>query len=354
MAKSIKLTLEQKRQAEQEFAKDPHIMNVTRKVFGDDSLDGRCKEGKAVKQFLVSKGLQPDTTKTEKVGLIELDSSQKEFLMGPSVDVGMNALEITRLVFKDEGIMPLSQKHRTVLEYLRKFRPEVVDENEILAEKRWSPPTALSRAVDLTNKWAGQSLDKTNLSNKLKGHMERLLLYLRSPRFVHFINNFKSQADRELFEGEFVRSVWDKPDLTNDELNTYVTVCTNYIRQKHIQRRMDRLNAMVNDVDTDQDMTIRFTELLKGTNEELNQCEKRIETAVNSLNGKRQERLKAHGKSNGSILALVEAFCDKEERDRIVMMASMKNKLMEDEADQLESMDDLKARVLGITKEELL
>ena len=32
----------------------------------------------------------------------------------------------------------------------------------------------------------------------------------------------------------------------------------------------------------------------------------------------------------------------------------MKNKLIEEEADRLESMDDYKARVLGISKRELL
>ena len=36
------------------------------------------------------------------------------------------------------------------------------------------------------------------------------------------------------------------------------------------------------------------------------------------------------------------------------MMAELQNKLIEEEADRLESMDDYKARVLGISKKELL
>jgi hypothetical protein len=351
---TIILTQDQENLAIAEFKKSPDIMGITRKVFGDDTLDGRCAEGKVIKKFLTKKGLNPDTTKPEKVGLIDLDVSQKAFLMGASVDIGMNALEIARLMFKDETIMPLSQKHRTTLDYLKKNRPEILDDEDILAEKKWSPPTTVGRVVELTNKWAGTSIDKVTMNNKLLARMNQLLLYLRSPRLLNFINDFKSQSDRDLFEGEFIRSVHDKPDLTNDELNAYITVCTNYIRQKHIQRRMARLNRIAADADTDKDMTIKFTELLKGTNMELNDCEKRIETALKGLNGTRTERLKAHGRQNGSILALVTAFEDKEERDRIVMMAEMENELNAEEANRLENMDELKARILGITKEEIL
>ena len=183
---------------------------------------------------------------------------------------------------------------------------------------------------------------------------EKLLFYLKSPRFVHFINQYSTIADRDLFESEFVRTVWDKPDLTNDELNLYITVCTNYVRQKHIQQRIDRLNNMLNDTDNERDITLRLTELIKATSEELNQCEKRIESLTKDLNGSRQARLKARGEQNGSIAALVEAFQEKEERDRMIMMAEMQNKLIEEEADRLESMDDYKARILGISKKEML
>ena len=55
-----------------------------------------------------------------------------------------------------------------------------------------------------------------------------------------------------------------------------------------------------------------------------------------------------------SIAALVEAFQEKEERDRMILMAEMQNKLVEDEANRLETMDEYKARILGISKKELL
>jgi septal ring factor EnvC (AmiA/AmiB activator) len=111
---------------------------------------------------------------------------------------------------------------------------------------------------------------------------------------------------------------------------------------------------MLNDTDNERDLTLRLTELIKATSEELNQCEKRIESLTKDLNGSRQARLKARGEQNGSIAALVEAFQEKEERERMIMMAEMQNKLIEDEADRLETMDEYKARILGISKKEIL
>ena len=78
---------------------------------------------------------------------------------------------------------------------------------------------------------------------------------------------------------------------------------------------------MLNDTENERDITLRLTEIIKATSDELNQCEKRIESLTKDLNGSRQARLKARGEQNGSIAALVEAFQEKEERDRMIMMA---------------------------------
>ena len=348
------LTNEQKTQITREFSRNPDLKHITQIVFQDDSLDGRSKEGRAVRSFLINNNLTFTTTLVPKVEEIDLDAEQKEFLMSRNVERGMNALEITRLTFKDREIQPLSQQHRTVMEFLRRYRPEIVDDNEMITNDKWSPPKSLSRAIKKVNDWAGQNLEEIEIQTKQKRMMEKLLFYLKSPRFVHFINQYSTVGDRDLFESEFVRTVWDKPDLTNDELNLYITVCTNYVRQKHIQQRIDKLNTMLNDTDNERDLTMRLTEIIKATSDELNQCEKRIESLTKDLNGSRQARLKAKGEQNGSIAALVEAFQEREERDRMIMMVEMQTKLIEEEADRLESMDDYKARILGISKREIL
>jgi hypothetical protein len=354
MSEIIELTPSQKAEAIRLFKVEKNLFELTKKLFQDESLDGRSKEGRALRNFLKNQNLEYGTTSHQKAQEIELTLEQKEFLMGNSVESGLKPLEIARTVFKDPSIASLSLQHRCVIDFLKKFRPEVVDENEILVGEKWTAPQSLMKVVKKINDWAGQKYDVNTLPNKQRHWCERLLYYLSSPRLYSTINSYTNQADRDLFESEFVRAVWDKPDLTNDELNLYVTICSNYVRQKHIQKRLDKLGVFLDDVNGQQDMTLRLTEILKTTSEELNSCEKRIESLSKGLNGDRQKRLEKKGEENGSIAALIEAFQDREERERIVRMAEMNNKLAADEASRLETMDEFKARVLGISKRELL
>jgi len=356
MRKTIdfQLTLEHKNRIIEEFKKNPNLMAIVRAVFEDDKLDGRSAQGLATRKFLAEQGAKPKTSQFDKVEHIELTAEQKKFMMGNNIEAGMNALEVARLVFKDLEIGPLTMKHRVVEDFLKRYRPDVVDAKTALATDTWTPPKALSRAIKKVNDFTGSNFDEVTCPTKVKRNCEKLLIYLQSPRFNQFINNYNKVGDRELFEAEFVRAIWDKPDLTIDELNNYVTVCANYIRQQHIQARLDKLNALLDDSDDERDITLRLTEIIKATSEELNQCEKRIETMTKDLNGSRSNRLKEQGQQTSNILALVQAFQDAEERGRMVMMAEMQNRLVEEEADRLESMDDFKARILGISKRELL
>lgn len=349
----FELSEDNKKDILEEFEKNPDIMTITRKVFEDETLDGRSFQGRAVKKFLSTQGKQYKTCIDIPKGKnLELTDEQKQLLLSDNIESGISALDAAKLCFKDRSIQSLSSEHRLVLDFLREFRPDITEEQPV-AEK-WIAPKALSRAIKKVNDWAGTFFEETTMPTKQKKCCEKLLLYLQSVRFRETINQFSTYSDRELFESEFVRVTWDKPDLTVDEQNLYVNLCSNYVRLKHIQKRLDKLNKILAETEGQQDMTMRLTELIKATSEELNQCEKRIESLSKDLNGSRQNRLKEKGENGGSILALVEAFQDREERGRMVLMAQLQSKLVEEEADRLESMDELKARILGISKRELL
>jgi hypothetical protein len=74
----IKLTEDQKNMILEIFEKDPNILNITKIVFKDESLDGRSKEGRAVTKFLATNGLKAKTTKREKSKKIDLTEDQLE------------------------------------------------------------------------------------------------------------------------------------------------------------------------------------------------------------------------------------------------------------------------------------
>ena len=156
--------------------------------------------------------------------------------------------------------------------------------------------------------------------------------------------------DRELFEAEFIRATWDKPDLTSDEINLYINVCVDYINLKNISSHIEKLNTMFNEVEDQQDMTVRLAEVLKSKTDEYDKCEKRMESLIKKLNGDRSERLKNKSKENATIISLVKNFQVEDERRRMVELAEMQKKLVDEEVTRLDNMDSWKARILGISK----
>jgi hypothetical protein len=184
--------------------------------------------------------------------------------------------------------------------------------------------------------------------------MEKLLTYLSSPRFVGNYDSYTSGTDKDLFEAEFVRSVWDKPDLTTDEINLYINVCMDYINLRQIDVKKNKINQMFNETEEQKDFTMRLTEVLKTISEEYNQCAQRIDKSIQKLNGERSKRVEHHQQKNASIINLVELFQDEHERKMMIQIAEMQKKIIREEADRLENMSAWKARILGISKQDAI
>ena len=111
---------------------------------------------------------------------------------------------------------------------------------------------------------------------------------------------------------------------------------------------------MFDEADEQQELTVRLSELLKTKSEEYNQCEKRQESLIQRLTGDRAKRIMQKQDNNASLLSLVESFQNEEERKLMVKMAEMQKIAIKEEASNLESMPDWKARVLGISKTDII
>jgi len=353
----VNLTEEQKQFILKTFDKTPDLNVLTQKTFKDPTIDGRSREGRAVRKFLASQGKEYNTTKSVSKKAIDLTEPQKQFLMTDQINGDMNMIQIARLVFDDPNIKPLSAQHVVVQEFIKKFRPDILDTNDIIVSEEWTPPRSLSTAIGRVNRWCKVNLptDEDKLPSKTRRNIEKLLGYLASFKLGNTINCFNRKSDRDLFESEFMRYTWDKPDLTNEELNLYMMVCSNHVRAKHIQKRLDKFNEMLMAQEgLDVQVSMATGNYLKGMSEELNACEKRIESLTSKLNGDRAKRLEKQHGSNYSLISLVDAFQNKEERDRMVKMADMQNQAVEEGAKLLESFEEHKARIFGISVEELI
>lgn len=348
----MNLTNEQKKFIEDNFHEIPDLIALTRATFKDGTIDGRSKEGRAVREYLVSKNIKYKTTKKKESKPIVLNSEQKDFIHQYAQD-GMSSYQIAQLIFPDKEIKKLSKEQRTVDQYLKAARKQEIEERR-QAKSTYDPPKNFTECINLVNKYTNSSFTEAELKAIEKKAIESVYKFLRSPRFTQIINNYGKEEDQELFEAEFIRATWDKTDLSADEVNLYVNVCVDYINLKNISSHMEKLNRMFDEADEQQELTVRLSELLKTKSEEYNQCEKRQESLIQRLAGDRAKRISQRQDQNASILSLVESFQNEEERKLMIKMAEMQKQAIEKEADNLESMNEWKSRILGISKGDVI
>ena len=348
----MKLTEEQKEWLRENHATTPDLIELTRKLFDNRDIDGRSKEGRAVRKFLIDEGFGFNTRERKKQELV-LTDEQKSFIIEYAKD-GMSAFQIASVLFPEVNMTPLSKEMLEVNAYLKEHAPDEVDPMEDSVGDRYTAPTTLLSAARKINKYTSEDLKVERLSLQDKNCIEALISFLHAPRFNSVINNYNASLDRELFEAEFIRATWDKPDLSADEVNLYINVCVDYINLKNISAHIEKLNRMFNEAEEQQDMSIRLAELLKTKSEEYNQCEKRMESLIMRLSGDRAKRIANRREENASILNLVQLFQDEEERKIMVKIADLQKQAVEEEAERFEKMPQWKARVLGISKGDIL
>jgi len=347
----MNLNEDQKHFLRENFSKTPNLAELTQALFTDSTLDGRTKEGRAVRAFLAEEELEYVTTAWEKVDDIELSEEQVSFVKAQAKN-GLSAFQISEILYPSLDVKRFSKEHMSVLDFLREYEPAYVHDSESAVNRAYNPPKLFSTALKKVNDYTHKGLEEEKLNHDERECIETLLRSLSAPRFIQVISNYSSMKDRELFEAEFIRATWDKPDLTSDEINLYINVCVDYINLKNISSHIEKLNIMFNEVEDQQDMTVRLAEVLKSKTDEYDKCEKRMESLIKKLNGDRAERLKNRHKETATLLSLVRSFQIEEERKRMVELAEMQKKLVEEEADRLDNMDSWKAKILGISKQD--
>jgi len=350
----MELNKDQKTIINENAGKITDLTELTRLVFPEtENIDGRSKQGRAVRKYLSKNKIDYETKHFSGKDPICLTQEQKDFI-DQSIGGGMTCSQVATILFPESRITKVSQEYTAVHAYVENNDRLTTPSIEDAAFRRYSSPKAPSKIIKKINDCAQTCIDENKLSISERKGIESLGGFLASPRFVQVINNYDSQEDRDLFEAEFVRATWDKPDLTSDEINLYINVCMDYIHLKNIQGAINKLNRMFDEAEDQQDLTVRLAELLKTKSEEYNQCEKRMESLIQKLQGDRSKRISSKQQQNASILALVQLFQEEEERAVMIKIAELQKQAAKEETDRLESMPSWKARVLGISKEDVI
>ena len=347
------LSEEQKGFLRENAARVPDLIDLTRQCFDRKDLDGRSKEGRAVRRFLAENSIEYKTTNRVPAEAIEFTPEQIAFILDQA-ESGLSSLHIARIVFPDRQVRPLSAEQRAVLTEIRNVNPDILPSQDSGALNTYIPAKATSRIIKKINDATGIGLEESKINRQKQICVAKLMVNLSNSRFLKIINNYLGEEDRVLFEHEFIRLTWDKPDLTADEINLYLNVCKEVINLEVVSAHLNKLNDMFDVADEQAEMSMRLAEIIKAKSSEYHQCETRIENLTKKLQGDRGERMKKMQKENASFLSIVQLFQEEEERETMIRIAEMQKKAVKEEAERLEGMAEWKARVLGIGQQDVL
>lgn len=346
-----KLTKEQKNMIDSNYLQIPDVDQLTKIIFENEELDGRNKEGKLVAEYMIERGYGYKTRVHKKAKKIKLSENQENLIKEYARDK-LNSLQIAQLIFQDREVKNLSMEQRVVADFLKINYPEFIKPTDT-KKNEYTPPTSTKEVLNMINEYAHEEIEMDKLKRFEKDCLGTTKKYISSPRFVQLMNTYNCD-DSQLFKAEYIRAVWDKPDLTADEINLYINVCVDYVNLKTIQKNMEKINQMFDEVEDQTEMSVKLAEILKAKSAEYHQCEQRQESLIKKLNGDRSVRMKNKQDRFGSILNLVQSFQEEEERNRMIQIAEMQKQLVEDEVDRLEDMEAWKSRVLGLRKGDVL
>jgi hypothetical protein len=378
---NLKLTPEQElivRDAFQDGA-TPNLSELTQKVFKNPSIDGRSKEGRAIKEYISE--FQIGKVRVNVIKKMEpyaLSGEQKEKIKEEYKKDGFTTLLFTRNLLNDQSISALHLEHRAVSEYVKSLHDQddkkslrISDSGEFetinyepssnfrrseAPTEQYRPPATMVQVIARINKYLNYGWKEENLKRAQIKCVESLFSYLKIFRFLYQINNYSRQEDRELFEDAFIRYTHDKDDLTQEELDQFITLSNEVVIAADIQRRIEYLRMALDDMASESDgrkISMSLNEAINNAQTEYNQCISRQDKLYKSLTVNRSKRIEEKRNENASILNLVYAWKQEENRERMIALAERQREALKEEVEKLSSVDEFKAIIRGIDPKEI-
>lgn len=336
----------------------PSISDLVKKVWPTIDIkyqDGRSNYGRTIKEFLIEKGLAA-TTKTEYSPrkAIELSDAQKEYILNNCTT--MKPLEMSRELFGHARLSPASAEARAVMTQFRTIDPKIIYGNDV-PENDYNPPKQLMHVLGRIKKYVSctQDWEQKKLNAQQKKCCDSLINYLFDNRFKRQIDSYDRTEDKITFESEFIKYTYNKVELEQEEISQYISLCSFVVSEFNIKSHIEALQRQIETAqDNDDKIPMVLMELLQSARGDLDSCVKRQKTLYDSLTQKRSEKVSKEIKDKASLLNIINAWRNYETRQAILVKAKEKKEKLREEIHKLESLDEMKYRLLGLSEDEIL
>lgn len=331
-----------------------NILDLAKDVYNDPSIGENSEEMKNVRAFVIRCRKKQESYNFTDAQLEQI--SQKAAALRP--------IDMARYLFPNSETN-LTREAKTIANLYKAWK--IVSQEEIdearsveVENDSYSPPDSFNKALALINRIVPEADFSTSKLNDHKTNcIKTLWKNLKSVRFILMINSYKRKMLRDLFESEFVKGTYDKPDLNSEETNMYIMLCGEYVLEVTVTENISDLNDRLHEDLTDSTPDARrfsktLSDSLASKINELNNCKTRQKNLMTSLSGSRFERLKSLKEANESLAKFVQLAQEEKGRNALLRLAEAKNLEIEKEAVKIQSFGDMIAQVHGLSIEEIV
>lgn len=335
-----------------------NLLPFLHKAFGRSDFDKRSEEFKNGRSYLLrikNRGTECYNFTDEQIlHIIKFSRSKKPIEMLRDMFPGEDGQKLNGLCHWVKELQAVWS-----LEYLGEADVyEEIEEIEDYGGHYVSPKTDETIVSKINRYCPGNSWSKWKLDPFQKKCVRTLKGNLNLMRFGLIINSFKNPKERQLFEGEFIRSTFDKPDMINDDINLCMMLAEEYVRSIQIREIMNLLDLRLRaclEGDEKQGNQIALAEQHKAKSSEFDKCNANIKALTKSLNDTRNKRVENETKFNDSIARYVNACCDAQKRqDLINQKKAYETNILKKEIDKIEETDQVIGEIHGISIDEVL
>jgi len=332
----------------------PSIRELVIEAFGELTeleLDGRSRYSKSVKTFLTERQTKlEEELKNKTKDKPFLTEEQKEFVAANCKT--MKVIEMTNIIFKKECSFG-SGEVRLVLDYIKNELGSQATNNNENSKGDYEPPTTIRKAAFRVNKYILNAINVDDIDNnpKLQTCMKSLIRFCHMYRYIMLINNYKNPKNKELFEQSYIRFIWDKPDLSEIELDLVCNVCCDIVALTDMQGELEDLKAYKSACADDSEgrkISMSLVEDIKNLRKEMDDNQKRQSAAWKNLEGTRNDRIKNRVLENASLIQLIEAWKNEDKRNQLIQLAEVRKSKLKDEIQRIKSLDDLHIQIWGL------
>jgi hypothetical protein len=333
-------------------AGETSIKDITKRVCGA-KYGLRDPQGMAVRKYLS----QRNGAVAPRTDADALTQTQKEFI---DKHIMMRPLEIARLLFNDDKLAAFSPMFKSVRAYYDSVDSpdksvEVQKETNDIVDTTYYSPKSFPSILRKVNDSTSANYREERMTPSQKENLNRLISYMGTNRFVHEMNILKRVSERKNFEATFIRMCYDKPDLTEEEVEMYVNYCSGCVSVDRMKAEESSLIDYKDEImATDKTPPMTIIEAINNTRTQIDSKQKWLSKTLQELNGKRSDRLGKLASNGESVLKLIEAFRESKSREKMVQYLEFRRENRHKEVERITNMDELRAQIFGLSSEEVI